>query len=1110
MAKTNCQPKDEPAATNWTLATTVLQRDKKESWGILDNPHRLRIQTIDGLCSSISRQMPISAKLGAAPQIKEDCQDEYHEAAKATLAAAYQTLDWTGAVATLLTHMDNDLNRLEELLSSLLAKREQWLPHIIPYCVDSSVLRDHLEQALSLIIEDLLIQAAEYIESVDGLSDRIIPLAKFSAEQLLEKSKVDAKDKMSPIVACTELENFLNADSSAVDLWLGIVELFTAKEKTRTKRWRKATARSVTAKIGFPTGKEFAYKKQQMISLLEELSEQHAPLLEIFEKIAVLPPNVYGENQWEIVEALLQVLPIAVAQLNIVFQREGIVDYSEVSQSALHALGSVSEPSELALKMDYQIRHVLIDEFQDTSVTQFSLLEKLTIGWQMDDGRTLFIVGDPMQSIYRFREADVSLFLRAKKFGVGDISLESLVLTSNFRSNESIVHWVNSTFEGVFPAKENLTTGAVTYSPSDAARGEQPIIDCVHYGLGIDDKMQVEKLVEFVAERRDVAPDETIALLVRAKAHVLPIAALFREKCIPYHAVEIESLIQAPFIQDLFSLTKAMLHLGDRIAWLSLLRGPFCSLDLNDLLLTSGANSHGTIWEKLEKLSVNDASVDNVSEYALSEAGLLRVRRLVSVMSRSFTNRGRGYLRDWVESTWVALGGLHLVGESQLEDAEQFFVLLEKMEEGGVISDMEQLERKMSGLFASAQPSENNPIQIMTVHKSKGLEFDTVILPSVEKKGRSDDSPLLAWSRQDIANEDWLLLAPIKEAGTVSEPIYQYIRHLESEKAKWELVRLFYVAATRAKKRIALFATLKYDEAKDEIKVAASGSLQKFVEKPFQSLGLELVEQQKLKGAADRIIAKTYLKRLHQGSRLSLDAEFGDLYCSDQVVVAKHAIINGSQLLLQQMQQQPSSMLKAESGSEKEEEKNAHRLLGVFVHNIFDQLSLRLASSDAEVFDGQWINKEISERWFTSLVNMGVTPVYAEMLLPTAIKAVYNWCRNKTLRTLTDNSTLKASELVLSCVEDSNDGGDVKKVILDRLLVDQYGIHWVVDYKILVDDGDEGKVSAAIDTYRSQLENYARIISQMKGNEKTLSGDPIKCALYFPVTDLWHAWDYSY
>ena len=89
--------------------------------------------------------------------------------------------------------------------------------------------------------------------------------------------------------------------------------------------------------------------------------------------------------------------------------------------------------------MDSRIEHLLVDEFQDTSRAQFELLEQLTGGWQPDDGRTLFLVGDPMQSIYRFRQAEVGLFGEAEEKGIGGLPMARLQLRLNRRSRPAIV-----------------------------------------------------------------------------------------------------------------------------------------------------------------------------------------------------------------------------------------------------------------------------------------------------------------------------------------------------------------------------------------------------------------------------------------------------------------------------------------------------------------------------------------------------------------------------------------------------------------------------------------------------------------------------------------------
>jgi ATP-dependent exoDNAse (exonuclease V) beta subunit len=156
-----------------------------------------------------------------------------------------------------------------------------------------------------------------------------------------------------------------------------------------------------------------------------------------------------------------------------------------------------------------------VDEYQDTSNTQLSLLEALTRGWSEGDGRTLFVVGDPMQSIYLFREAEVGLFLDARSSGIGTVRLSPLTLIRNFRSEEGVVSWVNGTLSGAFQPKEDQFTGAVEYSPSEAVR--ESAGGCVEIALfnGRDDLAEAQKVVSIL---KSIPPDETTAILAARAA----------------------------------------------------------------------------------------------------------------------------------------------------------------------------------------------------------------------------------------------------------------------------------------------------------------------------------------------------------------------------------------------------------------------------------------------------------------------------------------------------------------------------------------------------------------------------------------------------------------
>ncbi len=156
-------------------------------------------------------------------------------------------------------------------------------------------------------------------------------------------------------------------------------------------------------------------------------------------------------------------------ELHVEFSLAGKVDYTYVSGAAQSALVEEGLPTDLGLRTGVALRHVLIDEFQDTSIAQYELLAALTATWEPGDGHTLFAVGDPMQSIYLFREAEVGLFLRAGEHGVGEVPMESLQLTRNFRSSPSLVEWTNSLFCTALPATRTMCARAPSRSRTSLA-----------------------------------------------------------------------------------------------------------------------------------------------------------------------------------------------------------------------------------------------------------------------------------------------------------------------------------------------------------------------------------------------------------------------------------------------------------------------------------------------------------------------------------------------------------------------------------------------------------------------------------------------------------------
>ena len=232
-------------------------------------------------------------------------------------------------------------------------------------------------------------------------------------------------------------------------------------------------------------------------------------------------------------------MPLAVRELRRVFAEAGEIDFTGVSLSAVAALEDSRGAEGTERNLDYRIRHLLVDEFQDTSFSQYRLLERLTAGWRTGDGRTLFLVGDPMQSIYRFREADVSLYLRARRDGIGDLALSPLTLSVNFRSRQGIVDWINDAFPQVLPEAEDALTGAVAYSPSTAwhPMGVAPAVQ-VHPWLERNDEEEARRVVALVRQSREERPGGEVAILVRSRSHLTAILPALKAAGLLYHAVD--------------------------------------------------------------------------------------------------------------------------------------------------------------------------------------------------------------------------------------------------------------------------------------------------------------------------------------------------------------------------------------------------------------------------------------------------------------------------------------------------------------------------------------------------------------------------------------------
>ena len=799
-------PKEAHKQLTFGLAQKVLAHDAAQGWQLLGHPGRLRITTLDALCASLARQMPYLSRFGAQPGVSEDAEAHYATAARRTLEMVEAGGADADIVAAALAFMDNNAGRLEKLLIAMLGRRDQWLHHASR--IESGAMKAEVEAGFAALIERDLAPVGDLFDG--RLQSLLMPLARFATANVPGTLDFIFDWNFRLTVGIADLPR-----------WRAVAALLLTKEGEFRKQVNKT--------IGFPADKEFAEQKKAMLGLLAELRGV-AGLEAALAMLVKLPQPELSEAEWATVECFSRLLRLAAGQLWLAFQEAGEVDFIEIAARAGLALGDDEAPTDLAQALDYRIHHLLVDEFQDTSPSQVGLIEKLTRGWMPDDGRTLFVVGDPMQSIYRFRKADVGLFLRVRERGIGDIRLGHLRLFRNNRSYPGIVDWVNAAFPSIFPADDSPEAGAVRYAESAATRPARadsgvevhPVIEREGSDSTGEEACRVLSIIQ---QARHEAPEERIAVLVRARSHLDALVAEIRRSApaLRFQAVDIEGLDGRQHVQDLLTLFRALHHRADRVHWLALLRAPWCGLKLADLHALAADDRKSTIWQLMQ---------DETRLARLSDDGRQRLKHVRDVLQLAFAGRSRQHPRRWLEGVWLMLGGPRcLDAQEALNDVDAFFKLVDKLVASRNLS-AETLAAHAAELYAPSDPL-GDAVQMMTVHKSKGLEFDTVILPGLDRGIGGNDSSLLLWDEVAGADGDeHLLVAPMKQKGAGSgEPTaYDYLKKLEAERAAHEDERLLYVAATRAIRKLHLVGIAVADESKDDgLKPPAAGTLLKLL-----------------------------------------------------------------------------------------------------------------------------------------------------------------------------------------------------------------------------------------------------------------------------------------
>jgi ATP-dependent helicase/nuclease subunit A len=1056
------KPADHIEEQRLAIAKDVLRVNEEKQWRLLQNPSRFRVQTIDSFCFYLANQLPILSQVGGNPNVTENIEPCFREAVTAVLENLESESPLAAPVATVLTHLDNDIAAIEQQLISLLFQRDQWTDYIQQITEDPNATRQYLQQTLDELIAESLAEVRNRLVTDEA---QLVTLINFAAENLQREGKLP--ESAGSILPFTELPA-THADS--LPAWRFLLKILLTKEGG----WLRAA----TKVHGFPPGEKSnkehlalcKQRKEERLALVQSYQESD-DLLEALNYVRLLPDPELDSEQWQFLVALCQVLHGLSGELLLAFRNFRVVDYTQTGAAALLALGDPEQPTDLALALDNVIEHILVDEFQDTSQLQLDLLQNLTRGWQPDDGRTLFLVGDAMQSCYGFRNANVGIYLSVLESGVGELSLTPLQLSSNFRSQRPVVEWVNQVFQRAFPQQANISHGAVPYASAEVIHENQDSdgvsVDLIHY-------QREDRLLAQIAEAdlvtsktlslRQRFPEDSIAVLVRTRGQLQSIIPALRNAGLQWTASDIDRLSSLPIIEDLMSLVRVIVNPGDRLAWLALLRAPWCGLAVDDLYLLASASSENSLWQNLQQ----HRQLKGLSEFAQQA-----LPAFVAAMEFAMAMRFRRSLRHLVEASWSLLRGLNCC-RSQLDEnsINRFFQLLEEQESAGGLADLFKFEDIVAEAFvpSPARADNDGGLHLLTMHKAKGLEYDHVILPGLGRAPRSDNRELLTWHQR--LNQDQtprLFLAGVTATGSEDSPLYQLLRHERRRKAELESTRLLYIAVTRARKSAALVASQPRN-SKGDITEPRSSSLLKRIWRELQEQ--ELVNNLELEDyCQDRPLAgsimyasypqKTPIRRFNQPLQLR-DVE------------------------LDKLKEQIAALEPAEETQARISDENRFELestLGTLIHQCLERFVLSNDRSDYLAnLDQQ------HSYWHAQLEHLDLSAQAEEQAIAFVLESVRNTLTDPDLAWVFDGS-LQDSQCEYALTR--HDQGRLSSFVVDRTFIDNNGVRWIIDYKTAVPGGTQSQeefIKQQVAEHQLQLQNYRSLF-------ESLDTRPVKTAL---------------
>ncbi len=500
-----------------------------------------------------------------------------------------------------------------------------------------------------------------------------------------------------------------------------------------------------------------------------------------------------------------------------------VLDFADLEWKTFQLLNDPEHAHWIQFKLDQRIDHLLIDEFQDTNPTQWQmilpLLEEMAAGGERR--RSLFLVGDRKQSIYRFRRGNPALLDRAAEWMESHLGARSIYLDQSRRSSPAILDAVNRIFGG--DAMQALMPGFQPHSTHlEEAWGQVEVWPLI----GPDDDVTETASVELrnpldqpratrrdqrfyregrqIAERIEQLVEQGIAgygdilVLMRSRTHLSDYESALRERGIPYLSRDHGTLLQSLEIRDMEALLTVLMTPQDNLALAQVLRSPLFSLD--ESVLARLSRPAGGVW------------LDRLTTLAEETGAAPAVQRAARLLAHWRSLAGRIPIHDLLEQIFHQANLVQryraAVPESLTAQVEanlaRFVELALEVDSGRYPTLPRFLERvkRLRGLDkeglskATPEAAQQDRVSLLTIHASKGLEAPVVFLCDTTSQGSpSGIATLVRWPADSDRPTDFLLPGNKAQRDRATEATWQ----LEQADDARESANLLYVALTRAR-----------------------------------------------------------------------------------------------------------------------------------------------------------------------------------------------------------------------------------------------------------------------------------------------------------------------